>query len=65
MDQTKFAFPFSQGEELGLAVHNFSVTSLQCITAEIVVDHKNKASREDQGNHQVTSLSVQVMHCHF
>lgn len=23
MDQTKFAFPFSQGQELGLAVHNF------------------------------------------
>lgn len=28
MDQTKFAFPFSQGQELGLAVHNFCYITL-------------------------------------
>lgn len=64
MEQTKFAFPFSQGQELGLTVHNFSATPLQCVTAEIVVEHKNKARREDQGKLKDTSLSVQIMHCH-
>lgn len=42
MAQTKSVFPFSQGQDLGLVVHNFSVTPIQCIT-EIVAEHKNKA----------------------